>query len=186
MAIRIFFFVRFFKEEKHRQDFIKGDLYMNRLKYFKHYEEEDPCNIGDPHEGAYKWLQPDQVVIHITDPRTGKEYPIEGIIKPVVFQYTAHDDYHVYCMSALYFNDDDRFDSHEEMAAASLLDTSIGDLGDYCLIIKAQPFIDRLDKALEALPNDHVFGHGLVQYFDPEVFSGSFEGDAAISQAELL
>jgi hypothetical protein len=182
MAKKIIVLVRFFKEESHRDSFLRGDLYMNRLKFFKVYEEKDACNIGDEHEGTSSWYQPDQILrMTIQDNVTGKEHVIKDFAGPVLMGLTRHNDYHVYCMSAVYGDDDLSFDTFEELQSYMMLDVDKGDLGDYCTIIPAREFFERLDKTLQAeIQAGNIVGRGLVEYFDPDTFSGSFEEDQAI------
>lgn len=152
---------------------------MNRLKFFKAYEEEDPCNIGDKHEGTSGWFQPDQIRLKIQDPLTGEEHVVEGFSGPVRMGLNRHNDYHVYCMSALHFDDEGGFETVEEVKASMKLDIDSGDLGEFCSIIAAGPFTERLDSVLRETPNI-AWGRDLVEYFDPDNFSGSFEEDTAI------
>jgi len=181
MSQRILAFVRFFKEESHRDMFVRGDLYMNRLKFFKQYEEENEGNVGDKHEAVSHWLQPEEVTISIGDPQTGKLLKLEGISNPVPVQYLIFDNYHVYCLFAIYFDEEERFESLEDMRLRILPDARATDLGDYCSIIEAESFIRRLDAVLlDASKTGLSSGRGLVEYFDPENFSGSFYGQDAI------
>lgn len=181
MSQRILAFVRFFKEELHRDMFMRGDLYMNRLKFFKQYEEENESNVGDRHEAVSHWLQPDEVTISMGDPQTGKLIKLEGISSPVPVQYLTFDNYYVYCLFAIYFDDEECFESLEDMRLKILPDARAKDLGDYCSIIEAEPFIRRLDAVLlGASKTGFNLGRGLVEYFDPENFSGSFNGQDAI------
>lgn len=181
MAIKVYALVRFFKTEAHRETFLRGDLYMNRLKYFKIYEEEDPCNIGDRHEGTSGWFQPDEVRFKITNNVTGEEHILKDFAGPIVMGMNHHNDYHVYCMSALYTETEARFESLEAAKACIMLDVETGDLGNYCTIVDASPFMARLDKALRGEQTEGCgHGRGMVEYFDPKTFSGSFDGDLAI------
>lgn len=181
MAKRILAFVRFFKEEAHRAMFLRGELYMNRLKFFKQFEEKAEGNIGDKHEAVTHWLQPNEVMVSIGDPKTGEMIKLEGISAPIPVQYLMFDEYHVYCLFAVYFNEDDRFESLEDLKQQILPDGRAGDLGDYCSITEAEPFIQRLDKVLLDDPETGVnAGRGLVEYFDPKTFSGSFIDQEAI------
>jgi hypothetical protein len=181
MAKKIVVLVRFFKTKNHRDAFVRGDLYMNRLRFFKAYEEQDSCNIGDRHEGTSGWYQPDQIKVTIQDPYTGEDHVIKDFAGPVLIGLHRHNDYHVYCMSAVYGDDEAQFESFEEMRASMMLDVARGDLGDYCTIVEAKPFIERLDKTLRAeVDSGNVVGRGLVEYFDPDTFSGSFDEDQAI------
>lgn len=178
----VYAFVRFFKEESHREDFLRGDLFMNRLKYFKQYEEADKCNIGDLHEGLSGWLQPNDVKMKIEDVKTGKITHIEGFAAPVRIGYNHHDEYHVYCMSALYCNDEAKFESIEALRSEVMLSVDKGDLGDFCSVIfRPDQFVERLDKVLFSdVEANGCAGHGVVEYYDPDTFSGIFDGDDAI------
>lgn len=180
MANMIYAFVRFFKTEAHRDSFLRGEIYMNRLKYFKKYEEADACNIGDKHEGISGWFQPDQIKLRIGHPDTGKEFLLDHFAGPVVIGLRRHEDYHVYCMSALYCDSEDRFESLDELRSRVLLDTEKGDLGDYCSVIRGEDFVDRLHAALtDEEQLGHLVGSGLVDYFDPDTFHGAFNGTGA-------
>lgn len=181
MSDIIFALVRFFKKESHRDDFLRGNLYMNRLRFFKAYEEEDACNIGDKHEGLTGWYQPGQVKLTIEDTLTGNKHVIEDFAGPVLMGLSRHNDYHVYCMSAIYGAEGANFESMEELRASCKLDVDKGDLGDYCAIVPAGEFMGRLDTALRSLNHQGSYvGRGLVQYYDPDTFSGSFDEDKAI------
>lgn len=177
----IYALVRFFKQESHRDDFLRGDLYMNRLRYFKHYEEAEKCNIGDKHEGLTGWIQPDDVKMKIENNKTGETFYIDGFVKPVRLGYLHHDDYHVYCMSALYFDDETDYEDLDALRTEVMLKLDRGDLGDYCSVIfGVEQFFSRLDKMLfDEDQKDHNVGRGLVQYYDADTFSGTFDGDDA-------
>ena len=54
----IFAFIKIFKEEQHRKEFLNGKLYMNRLGYFKSYKDECANNISDKYEATSLWWQP--------------------------------------------------------------------------------------------------------------------------------
>lgn len=180
MSSTIYALVRFFKAESHREDFLRGDLYMHRLKYFKQYEEVDTCNIGDRHEGLTGWLQPDDVKVTIEDNETGEVFHLDGFTGPLRIGYHHHAEYHVYCMSALYCDDDADLDSLDALKAEVMLDVNKGDLGDFCSVVFGMSkFEARLRKALNGLENDRA-GAGLVEYYDRDSFSGTFDGDDAV------
>ncbi|WP_454842877.1 hypothetical protein [Pseudomonas hormoni] len=181
MSKKIVVLVRFFKEKIHRDAFLRGDLYMNRLKFFKVYEEQDGCNIGDMHEGTSGWLQPGSVKLTIKIGDTGEEHELTDFAGPIIMGLSRHNDYHVYCMSAVYGDDELNFETFDELRAYMTLDVDKGDLGDYCVIVPAVELIERIDKALKAEAQaGNIVGRGLVEYFDPDTFSGSFEEDQAI------
>lgn len=187
MANMIYAFVRFFKTEAHRDSFLRGEIYMNRLRYFKKYEEEDACNIGDRHEGVSAWYQPDQIKLKIERPDTGEVILIDDFAGPVVLGLTRHEDYHVYCMSALYCDSEARFASLEELRSHVLLDTEKGDLGDYCSVIRGEEFVNRLHAALaDEEKLGHLVGSGLVEYFDPDTFHGTFSGTRTFEEDQAI
>ena len=181
MSKKIIVFVRFFKKEAHRDAFLRGYLYMNRLRFFKAYEEQDGCNIGDVHEGTSSWHQPGTVKITIKNNETGEEHELKDFAGPILMGLTRHNDYHVYCMSAVYGDDELTFDTFEALKSYMMLDVDKGDLGDYCAIVPAVELIKRIDSALRAEAEvGNIVGRGLVEYFDPDTFSGTFEEDQAI------
>lgn len=181
MSKKILALVRFFKKEVHRDAFLRGELYMNRLKFFKAYEEQEACNIGDVHEGTTGWYQPEGIKLTIKNNDTGEEHLITDFAGPVLMGLNRHNDYHVYCLSAIWTDDDLKFETFEQLRSHTMLDLEKGDLGDYCVIFTTRDFFDRLDVVLKAeVESGHVVGRGLVEYFDPDTFSGSFEGDQAI------
>ncbi|MBV4522198.1 hypothetical protein KVG88_19235 [Pseudomonas sp. SWRI74] len=181
MAATVYALVRFFKTESHREDFLRGDLYMQRLKYFKQYEESDKCNIGDRHEGLSGWLQPDDIVkLTIENNETGEIIHLDGLAGPLRFGYNHHAEYHVYCMSAMYAYDDSDVDNLDALRSEVMLDVSKGDLGDYCSVVFGMnQFFSRLNETLNGLEGVRV-GHGIVEYYDPDSFSGTFNGDEAV------
>lgn len=181
MSKKIIALVRFFKKEIHRDAFLRGDFYMNRLKFFKAYEEHGVCNIGDAHEGTSSWHQPEGVTLTIKNNDTGEEHVITDFAGPIRIGLNRHNDYHVYCMSAIYGDDDLSFETFEELRSYMMLDVEKGDLGEYCVIVPAKDLIERIDQALtaESQLGNHV-GRGLVKYFDPDTFNGTFEGDEAV------
>jgi len=181
MTKKIICLVRFFKTEDRRAAFLRGDLYMNRLKFFKEYEEQNGSSVGDKHEGSCGWHQPGTVELTIKNNDTGEEYVIKDFASPLSMGLARHNEYHVYCMSAVYFDDELTYKTFEDRKSYMTLDVESADLGDYCAIVPAREFFERLDKGLMAAAQaSDIMGRGLVEYFDPGTFSGSFEGDQAI------
>ena len=48
----IFYLAKFFEKEKHAIDFMSGQLYLNKLSFFKGLEDNNSGNRGDKHEGT--------------------------------------------------------------------------------------------------------------------------------------
>ncbi|WP_397448676.1 hypothetical protein [Pseudomonas sp. NA-150] len=185
MSNNIYAFVRFFKEEAHRESFIRGDLYMNRLQYFREYEESTGANIADMYEAPYAWFQGEGASITVAGDAPGEEHHITDMLGMAIFKQ-SYFHYHVYCMSALYLNDKDNFDSEEALYQKLLPFVDKGDLGEYCAVVPSKSFVMRMDKALADLSKAGTkSGHNLVEYYDPDTASVVFEGDKSILSKHL-
>ena len=54
----IFFFVKFFANKKYATDFVNGEIFANRLSYFRRIEGTNDFERADRHEGVTGWFQP--------------------------------------------------------------------------------------------------------------------------------
>ena len=63
----ILYFVKFFKDESHADQFLKGQLYLNRLSYFRKIESADDGRL-DATEAVTMWWQPDDLIIKFSGP----------------------------------------------------------------------------------------------------------------------
>jgi hypothetical protein len=68
-ASKVVAFVKFFSDESHADQFIKGILYMRRLRYFQRLEApENDDGRADAHEAPVSWHQPDRIELVLDFP----------------------------------------------------------------------------------------------------------------------
>lgn len=175
MPKTIFFFVKVFSKKTHAEDFLRGTLFSNRLAFFKKLEEDAQANRGDKHEAVVGWYQPNQISLTLN----GRE--IKDLAAPVSLQMNQHNDLNIFCIYAAHsgpfevITDENIFDLKDHLKIPS----DCLALGDYAVVVtQAKSFIDRVLGAIK----DKGFGlkAGLVEYYDPGVFSGSFSEDEAV------
>ncbi|MGM0582965.1 MAG: hypothetical protein ACQETL_19975 [Bacteroidota bacterium] len=175
MSKTIFFFVKVFSKKNHAEDFLRGTLYSNRLAFFKKLEEAVQANRGDKHEALIGWYQPNQVSLTLNG------YEIKDIVAPLSLQKNIHNNLNVFCIYAAHSG------SFEEITDKNIIDLKnylkippdCLELGKYAVVIThAKTFIDRVIKSVK----NEGFGlkAGLVEYYDPNVFSGTFSEDVAV------
>lgn len=174
--------IKVFKEEGHRDDFLNGCLYMNRLKFFKKIEDHEINNRNDPDEATSGWYQSNKgnylkVNEHII--------PSEDIVGPIKVGYDKFDDLNVFCLSALYSNEFEEI-TEENLSASRenlVLDNKIFELGGYCVIIEPRSFIKKIKSAIRK--KNLYYRMGLVKYFDPNIFNGAFSGIDAVFRKQI-
>jgi hypothetical protein len=181
---RIFFQVKVCGEEAHREGFLDGLLYMNTLGFFRRYQEQAEANIGDRHEGTISLLQPGQSTMTLTcDGLPDWEYtiPAEDFAGPSVIQFDGHNPLNVLCLYAVHergctFESDEAF---ERFVEAQMMKPEVDDLGDYAAVV-----VDTRAFQKRVLGEIHSRGFGavagLVDYYDPLTFNGSFDKAQAV------
>lgn len=178
---RVFLSVKVCGKERHREAFLDGDLHLNPLGYFRKYEEGAVANVADRHEGTISLHQPGQFTVTLTcDELPDGQYtiPAEDFAGPVVIQRDGDSALNVLCLYAVHerghvFESDDDFES---FVAAQMLKPEVDGLGEFAaLVFDTGAFQSRVLHAVR----DKGFGliAGLVDYYDPATFSGTF-GDA--------
>ncbi|MEG0010305.1 MAG: hypothetical protein RR721_17030 [Aeromonas sp.] len=175
MSKTIFFLVKIFDNKKYAQDFVDGKLFANRLSYFRRLEEHDKANRGDKYEGVVSWIQPEEASLVIN----GRS--ITELAGPVSVQMNWHDDLNVFCIYAAHsgsFN----YLSHEnidEFRKQLEIPEDCLKLGGYAAVVtNFTQFFERIQNAV--IENDYGMNAGLVDYYDPNEFSGSFSETEAI------
>lgn len=175
MSKTVFFFVKVFSEKAHAEDFLRGTLYSNRLAFFKKFEEDAKANRSDRHEAVVGWYQPDKISLTLN----GRD--IKDLVAPVSLQMVQHNDLNIFCIYAAHngpfevITDENIFDLRDHL----YIPPDCLKLGDYAVVVtQAKPFIDRVVGAAK----DEGFGlkAGLVEYYDPSLFSGNFSEDEAV------
>lgn len=188
----IWYFVKFFTEESHADQFTKGSLYLRRLSYFKNVESECEDGRSDTTEAISMWWQPDDIVMDLSVPELGLHAKITkaDLAGPVSFQSNDFDNSHIFCLHAIYT---DKLVSEDgetkfvgvdgntnltesdvaEIRKQLIIDDRCFNFGKFAVIVQAVPFLERLKKALRN--NGQWFRGKLVDYYDDETFHGEIE-----------
>lgn len=188
----IWFFVKFFTEESHADQFTKGSLYLRQLSYFKNVESECDDGRSDTTEAVSMWWQPDDIVLDLSVPALGLHTRITkaDLAGPVSVQSNDFDNSHIYCLHAIYT---DKLVSEDggtkfvgvdgatnltegdiaELRKQLLIDDRCLKFGEFAVIVMATPFLERLKKAL--ISDGRRFRGKLVEYYDDETFHGEIE-----------
>jgi len=175
----ILYFLKFFAEESHADQFMAGKLYLNTLAYFKQVENE--CSDGrmDSTEATALWWQPDNLVIKLTGPGISEiEITQKDLAGPVSMGYVHHDYLHLLCLYAFYTTGFEWVDGEidcspedaEELQRQVKIDERCFKFGKFAVIIPAAPFLNQLCEALKS--QGYKAKLKLVKYYDEEVFHG--------------
>lgn len=165
----IFFFVKVFENTKYMEDFLDGKLFMNTLAYFRTVEDNEDANRGDKYEAVIGWHQPSQISIKIND------YEIKDLASPVCIQMSHHEKINLFCLYAAHSGD---FDSVTKETLHLLeeqmrIHEDCEKLGSHAVIVtNASLFIERVRDAVQE--KGFQGSAGLVEYYDPDIFSGQF------------
>lgn len=173
---KIYCFVKLFQSESHREDFLSGNLYMNTLKFFKGYEEQEESNVGDKHEAPMAWLQPGQFIMKLD----GVELPEEDGAGPMLIQNNAHDRLNVLCLYSIHDCDipNMKQDGFESFVEKQMLSDQAEKLGKFSVVITNTCQFSA--KVLDGIRRLNVDGWaGLVDYYDSETFHGIFDKSRA-------
>lgn len=177
MSEGIGFFVRIFSEEKYRDDFIKGNLYMNTIKYFREYEDSHSANVGDKHEALSAWLQPANIRMIIKHPDGDIVIPGSDIAAPIALRRNRFDSINVFCITVLHshgitLDDDVSEEDFEKLKSYFTLPSDVINLGRYAAVIpNTGAFLERVRNAAQALVNKEQAVKLVCQqvtYYDPE------------------
>ena len=187
MTRKIALLVKVFDKEEYADAFIQtGEMFCKTIGQFKRIEGD--VARGDQFEAPSDWHQPDRISLTIsfkTPDGEEKSFPIEGLAGPLVMQSTAHDRLNAFCMYAVtvpdfeesYETEEERLRVVEKINSMLKIHATLGEemlsLGEHAvLIIKVADFIDKVSKAAKS--EGYSSWRGLVDYFDPETFHGSF------------
>ena len=193
MISRIYMLIKVFDKEEYADAFIqKGEMFCKTLGDFKKIEDDDVR--GDAYEGVTDWHQPDQVTLTLSykdNDGVEQSLPVEYLAGPVIFQNNGYDPLNLYCMYAVtipefkesYETEDERVRAVEKINAMlnerSTLSAELLSLGDFSVIVfKVENFITRVKEAAKS--QNLAYWNGVVKYYDPDTFHGSFEGLEAV------
>jgi hypothetical protein len=170
--------VKFFAQECHADQFIAGNLRLNRLGYFKKLEGTD--GRPDANEAVATWWQPHDISIQFSSfPHLN--ITSKDLAAPVSTSFDVHDHLHIFCMSSVVVPRttlaQPSFECSEmevdEIRKGLTFDRRCLAFGEHSVIVQSIPFIDQLKKAVSA--RRHAMTAKLVKYYDDELFHGSFE-----------
>lgn len=188
MTSRIYLLIKVFDKEEYADAFIqKGELSCRTLGDFKRIDND--AARGDAYEGVTHWHQPDKIKLSITfNDKDGveKQIPIEQLAGPVVIQNSGYDRLNLYCMYAVKAPDfEESYDTEEErllivekinamLKETSTLSDEILSLGEFAVVIyQVEDVVNRVKQT--AGGKKFACWNGLVSYYDPDTFHGSFK-----------
>src|SRR6185437_12070425 len=174
-------YVKFFSERDHAEQFLDGDLFMQRLACFRRQEDEE--GRWDSTEGVSAWLQKKGIEIQLTIPSIGVANITEhDLAAPVSFSLSEIDELYIFCMYAYYTQrplptDDPRDvygdDRLPELEASLQVDPRCLKFGQDAVVLPALPFMERLKAAAPGLGLSVRADH--VRCYDEEVLNGHFD-----------
>jgi hypothetical protein len=156
MSGMIWYLIKFFAEESHADQFLQGELFLNRLSYFKKLESASADGRPDAHEAVAMLWQPHDLVIDLNIPGIGKvKITKDDLAAPVSTSFDFHNHLHIFCMYAVqtvgFTLVDGKIDCSAEKAGALQKQLEIDErclnFGKLAVIVQARPFMDQVTKA---------------------------------------
>lgn len=175
----IWYFIKFFTEEHHADQFMAGGLYLNTLAYFKRVESEESDGRMDSTEGVAMWWQPRDFVMKLNVPGIGDtEITKADLAAPVSMAFDYHNYLHLFCLYALHTAGFESIDGKidcapedvEELQRQIKIDERCFKFGKFAVITPAVPFLNQLREALKS--QGYKAKGALMQYYDEETFHG--------------
>ncbi len=170
----IFFLAKFFEKPEYAVDFVQGRIYANTLKFFQELECSNPSDRADRYEGIMAWLQPEGTIMEIG----GAVITADDLAGPVEIRTNWANYLNVFSMHA---GHSEALDvpspaglTAEDIRRELLVPEACASFGeDAVLVTNASEFIARVKTAL---PAGFKLYRDLVQYYDPDAYSGHFYG----------
>ncbi|MEL0655223.1 hypothetical protein V6257_09300 [Pseudoalteromonas issachenkonii] len=176
----IYFLIKIFDEDKHAEMFLDGFLHSKKLSYFRKLYDEALGNRGDKHEGVISWYKAEELIIEING------VTLKDVVGNVSMNMNYHDNVNIFCLYASYQTEN--FELTQENLPKLIEELKISEsclgLGRKAVIVtNVEEFINRVfNKAEQQQLN---FKAGLIEYYDPEIFSGKFKDDDAIFKKRI-
>jgi hypothetical protein len=154
----IFYFIKFFSEERYADEFIKGRLYLNRLSYFKKIESNNDDGRADANEAVAMWWQPHDLTIDLNIPGIGAvKITKDDLAGPVSMSFDYHDHFHIFCLYALHTTEfatkGGKIDIEEgevdELRRQLTIDERCFKFGPFAVITAAAPFLAQVKGAFQ-------------------------------------
>lgn len=177
---KIAFFLRIFENEKYMEEFLNGKIFINRLSYFRQLEEDVADNRADLKEGLAALWQPEDVIVKLNG------YRLTDFAAPIESRIVGSDNLHVFCLFAGATNANNLSDPNKiDVIREDLkVPEEFAKLGNHIVLIhNSQAFIERM---VNAVKNKGFRGSaGMVEYYDPESFTGEFGDRAAFYKQNM-
>ena len=168
-TVRLFFLVKFFTEQDHVNWFLDGNLYANRLKYFRELEQSSDIYRPDKHEGVAEWMQPDRVQVVLNGMDISRD-----LAGPLEVHYNYIDFINVFCLYGGMIREEDLAQiSTCELRERLVVPKLCLGMGRHAVLIEStQEFLRRVSEAADK--NKYQQWSGAVDYYDPNTFHGTF------------
>ena len=174
-----FLLIKFFDNPDYADRFARGQLYLNRLSYFKRIEGDDtqaPSGRIDRHEGTIGWMQPGRGTLTING--------VEIQDAQIQIQKNWLNHLHVLCVHAVHSGDLDldrlaAENNVEPLRKRLTIPNQCLSLGKHAVVIRNVPeFLSRVEAACKA--RRFRLRYGLVKYYDPTSFHGNFADEDSV------
>lgn len=168
----IFFFVKFFINPEHANDFVNGRIFANRLSWYKKTEDGNKSGRVDQHEGTIAWLQPGKGRLTLN----GMDIS-DDLAGAVEIQKNWLNHLNVFCVHACHSGDLDLSslsnDNIEALRRELAIDDRCLSLGNHAVVVKdVHEFIKRVESHARA--KGYPIARRLIKYYDPDAFHGNF------------
>ena len=132
--------LKVFSNEAYKKDFLDGNLYMNTINFFRHYEEDIEDNIGDCFEALTGWLHPHEFQLDLSVNGEAITINPDDIVGPITISMMAHNNANVYCMTHLHSHDIDMSniksdEEYELLKEYFTLPEDVNNLGEHMVVI---------------------------------------------------
>lgn len=174
---KIPYLIKFFSEERFANQFISGNLYLNRLSFFKKLESPFDGR-QDSNEAIWSWWQPYDLSIRFSlFPEL--EITSKDLAGPVSTAFDIHNHLHIFCMYGIsvpsFALTGEKFECSEQQAAELkqllTVDERCRQFGDFAVIVPTLLFLERLKSAVKGR---YAVTARAVKYYDERIFHGSF------------
>jgi hypothetical protein len=169
----VYTFLKVVEKVEYAEQFRRGLLHMNTVRYFREYQDDNGILRGDEYEGVTGIWQPSQfskVIIR------GIPVPATELARPILMHTEGHLDWHVFCLYALSnkgYENGASFETLGDLNRAIQLNEKCFGLGPLVVLVtKPQEFLARVRVALEKLNCNWRIN--LIEYYDETTFHGEF------------
>jgi hypothetical protein len=180
MKPTILYLVRFFDKEEYADQFMRGRLRLNRLRYYKKLEDAQGAGRGDYAEAPAAWWQKDTFSIEFHDHPELNIRP-NNLAGPVLFSFDKYGDLNVLCFTAIHTGEFEvengqiileQGDEHK-LRNQLRIDDHCLEMGRFAVVMLAGEFVHRAKGVIEAL--GYTYTSTLVDYFHQNSFHGRFD-----------